>query len=126
MKMTRMRTMLGTAAVSACVALTANAYARDGANANVGANAGGMSSSHIGAQGSANTNGPNATDRNYGVDRAQDRANANANVHTHTPPNQRTANSNGRKSTDRDLGLDRAKERANENAELDTKKQADE
>ncbi len=34
---------------------------------------GGLSSSHISTQGSANTNGPNASDRDMGLDRAQDR-----------------------------------------------------
>jgi len=34
---------------------------------------GGMSSDHIGAQGATNTNGPNATDRDYGRARAQQR-----------------------------------------------------
>ena len=34
---------------------------------------GGLSDSHISAQGSANTNGPNASDRDTGLDRAQDR-----------------------------------------------------
>lgn len=34
---------------------------------------GGLSGSHISTQGSANTNGPNASDRDTGLDRAQDR-----------------------------------------------------
>ena len=34
---------------------------------------GGLSGSHISTQGSANTNGPNALDRDTGLDRAQDR-----------------------------------------------------
>ena len=34
---------------------------------------GGLSGSHISTQGSANTNGPNAMDRDTGLDRAQDR-----------------------------------------------------
>lgn len=124
MKKFRMSTMLGTIAVSAFLALTVNADARGGAGgANVGA--GGMSSSHISGQGSLNTNGPSAADRDYGRDRAEDRANANADLDTKTHTSQRTANSNGRNTTDRDFGLDRAKERANANADLDTKMHTD-
>ena len=53
-----------------------------GAHANGGAGAtfGGQSSGHINAQGSLNTNGPNATDRDLGRDRAEDRANMNADM----------------------------------------------
>lgn len=40
---------------------------------NGGGNAGGMSSSHMSAQGMANTNGPNSTDRDKGLERAEDR-----------------------------------------------------
>jgi hypothetical protein len=51
-----------------------------GAHAGGGATFGGQSSNHINAQGSLNTNGPNATDRDFGRDRAEDRTNMNANV----------------------------------------------
>jgi hypothetical protein len=37
---------------------------------------GGMSSEHMSDQGQANTNGPNATDRDTGLDRSEDRASA--------------------------------------------------
>jgi len=44
-----------------------------GAHAMGSSQLGGFSGSHISAQGSANTNGPNALDRDTGLDRAQDR-----------------------------------------------------
>lgn len=37
---------------------------------------GGQSSTHMSSQGTANTNGPTATDRDAGLDRAEDRASA--------------------------------------------------
>ena len=37
-------------------------------------NAGGSSGAHMSSQGRANTNGPNAADRDFGRDRAEDRA----------------------------------------------------
>lgn len=42
---------------------------------------GGMSSDHISAQGAANTNGPDATDRDYGRARAQQRMSAQGLAH---------------------------------------------
>jgi hypothetical protein len=74
---------IGTVAVTALVALAAPAFARGGGGGGaggMGANAGGMSESHISSQGSLNTNGPNATDRDTGLARAEDRANANADL----------------------------------------------
>jgi hypothetical protein len=47
-------------------------------------NFGGQSGGHVNAQGTLNTNGPNATDRDFGRDRAEDRANGNANVSSST------------------------------------------
>jgi hypothetical protein len=44
---------------------------------------GGRSSSHISAQGSANSNGPNAVDRKFGRDRALLRMNASGIAHAH-------------------------------------------
>ena len=44
---------------------------------------GGRSSSHISAQGSANSNGPNAVNRNFGRDRALLRMNASGFAHAH-------------------------------------------
>jgi len=45
---------------------------------------GGRSGSHISAQGSANSNGPNAVDRKFGRDRALLRMNASGIAHAHT------------------------------------------
>lgn len=42
-----------------------------------GANAGGSSAGHLSTQGHINSNGPNAIDRDKGLDRAGDRANPN-------------------------------------------------
>lgn len=43
---------------------------------------GGMAGSHMTNQGLANTNGPNATDRDKGLDRAADRRNEEATEHS--------------------------------------------
>ena len=64
------------------------------------ARVGGQASGQIGVQGSANTNGPNATDRDFGNARAEDRMSA-----------QGSLNTNGPNATDRDLGLARAEDR---------------
>jgi hypothetical protein len=45
------------------------------------ANPGGASASHMSSQGLANTNGPNAADREKGLDRAQDRMSAQGLAH---------------------------------------------
>ena len=55
---------------------------RNSGTANLGANAGGNSSAHISTQGRANTNGPNSTDRDFGLDRAKDRRGDQANTHS--------------------------------------------
>lgn len=68
-----------------------------------------MSNSHISSQGSLNTNGPAAADRDLGLDRAQDRANANANL------DSTTTNGNGPTATDRDHGRERAEDRQDNN-----------
>jgi hypothetical protein len=81
----------------------------------MGANAGGMSDSHISSQGAINTNGPNATDRDTGLARAEDRANANADL-----SDTANANSNGSSATDRDTGHDRAQDRRNSKAQTNT------
>ena len=44
-------------------------------------NAGGNSANHMSAQGMANTNGPNAANRAYGADRANQRASAQGLAH---------------------------------------------
>jgi hypothetical protein len=91
---------------------------------------GGASASRISAMGKANTNGPNATDRDFGRDRASDRgANAavGAGVNTsasvtshhrhfggrssaHVSAKDR-ANTNGPNAADRDFGRDRSSDR---------------
>jgi len=43
------------------------------------AKAGGNSASHMSAEGLANTNGPNSADRDFGRDRASDRAHLHGN-----------------------------------------------
>ena len=45
-------------------------------------NPGGASASHMSAQGKANTNGPNAADRDKGLDRAEDRKSAQGLAHS--------------------------------------------
>jgi len=56
---------------------------------------GGASGSHLSAQGSANTNGPNALDRDTGLDRAQDRMSDQGAAH-----NKARANHASDKDTD--------------------------
>jgi len=87
---------------------------------------GGVSSGHISNQGALNSNGPNAADRDFGRDRAADRANANADIDTkatrastststsadaRATNSTRATNSNGPKGADRDYGYDRAQDR---------------
>ena len=50
-------------------------------NSSTNSGFGGNSSTHISTQGAANTNGPNAVDRDFGKDRAEDRANAHGLKH---------------------------------------------
>ena len=45
------------------------------------ASPGGQSASHMSAQGLANSNGPNAADRDKGLDRAEDRRSAQGSTH---------------------------------------------
>jgi hypothetical protein len=68
-------------------------------------NFGGMSASHMSAMGLAQTNGPNSADRDFGLDRASDRAHADLSAKS-------TLNSNGSTAADRDHGRDRASDRA--------------
>ena len=60
-----------------------------------GANPGGMSASHISSQGAANTNGPNATDRDKGLERAGDRMSAQGQAHAKST--QHTSTHHGKK-----------------------------
>lgn len=90
---------------------------------------GGQSASHISARGLANTNGPNATARSFGTDRASLRsgrtfgANGSTRAGSKLSPNggqsashisaNGLANTNGPNATARAFGKDRAAERAN-------------
>jgi hypothetical protein len=90
---------------------------------------GGQSSSHISARGLANTNGPNATTRSFGTDRASLRngrtfsANGSGHSGSKLSPNggqsashisaNGLANTNGPNATSRAFGKDRAAQRAN-------------
>jgi hypothetical protein len=90
---------------------------------------GGQSASHISARGIANTNGPNATARSFGTDRASLRsgrtfgANGSTRAGSKLSPNggqsashisaNGLANTNGPNATARAFGKDRAAERAN-------------
>jgi hypothetical protein len=82
-------------AAGALALAAAPSFARSG-----NAHAGGASASQISAQGAANTNGPNAADRDKGLDRAEDRKSTKG-----------AANSNNPNAADRDKGLDRAEDR---------------
>ena len=76
--------MTAAAAIALFMALVASpAFARPGvgASASMGTSMGSQSSSHISAQGMANSNGVNASDRDTGTLRADDRASANGLKH---------------------------------------------
>lgn len=122
----RRESILRALAAASLVALTTSPVdARGGAGMGAGAGMsgfGGQSSTHIGAQGGLNTNGPNAADRDFGRDRAADQANTNANLDTDTQTKTAgrskshmsasgQANTNGWNSSDRDKGADRAEDR---------------
>jgi len=70
------------------------------ARGNGGGPSGGKSSSHISDQGLLNTNGPNSTDRDTGLDRASDRMSTKG-----------LSNTNSANSTTRSKGQNRAKNR---------------
>ncbi|MGE5468472.1 MAG: hypothetical protein ACM3Y9_13690 [Ignavibacteria bacterium] len=71
--------ILAVAAASFALA-AASAQARGNMGGGMGTG-GGMSSGHMSAEGMANTNGPNAADRDKGLARAEDRQNAMAASH---------------------------------------------
>src|SRR5207237_10431226 len=81
---------------SALLAVRGSAFARGG-NGNGPAAAGGPS---VNSHAMANSNGPFATDRDFGRDRAEDRMSGKG-----------ALNSNGPESADRDFGRDRAEDR---------------
>lgn len=99
--------------------------------------AGGNSASHISANGMANTNGPNATDQEFGTTRASLRHQkhaTNANATTSAGANAELnggqssthisgsglANTNGPNATDRETGTARATQRTQMNAHSST------
>ncbi len=57
---------------------------------------GGMSSKHMGASGLSNTNGPNATDRDKGLARAEDRQSAAGASHEKAMQSHGKRKSNGK------------------------------
>ena len=78
----------------------------------------GRSNSHMSDQGRANNNGPNATDRDFGRDRAEDRGNLGNTTNADVNPKggnskahmsaQGLANTNGPNAIDREFGRNRA------------------
>ncbi len=66
-------------ATMVCCASGTSVYAKPGGAG--GGPTGGMSGSHMTQSGLANTNGPNAVDRDKGLDRATDRRNTRAAEH---------------------------------------------
>jgi len=75
---------VGTARIGAVVAISALVAAGPalaGPGGGHGGGSGGNSANHMSTQGMANTNGPNAANRAYGTDRANQRANAQGLAH---------------------------------------------
>ena len=64
-----------------------------------GANSGGMSASHMSSQGAANTNGPNAADRDKGLARAEDRMSAQGQAHAKSTQHASTHHGKKKKAT---------------------------
>jgi hypothetical protein len=100
-----------------------------------GTSARGSIDPHISAEGTANSNGPTAADRDFGRDRAEDRASQQGLSHSNESTTTRTtrvqgaeaggssathmsaegrANTNGPTATDRDFGRDRAEDRTSQ------------
>lgn len=72
----------------------AAAFARGGG----GAPAGGVSSDHMSTQGQSSTNGPNATDRDKGLDRAEDRMSDQGIAHENATNQQHKATKPAKKN----------------------------
>jgi hypothetical protein len=88
------RSLTIAAVLAGVVALSATpGFAHGGGGGN--GNSGGQSASHDSSQGSANTNGPNSTDRDFGRDRAEDRMSASGLAHAHAIKTSTTNNSGG-------------------------------
>jgi len=82
------RTLAIAAVLVSVLALTATpGMARGGAGSHAGGSSssngsfGGQSAGHMSTQGSANSNGPNSTDRDFGRERSSDRNNASGLSH---------------------------------------------
>ena len=93
-----------TAAAIAVILIASPAVARGGgggasvgAGASMGTHMGSQADTHMSTQGMANTNGANASDRDTGTMRAEDRASANGLKHGH-----REAHGQSTTDTDRD------------------------
>ena len=99
------RGLFAAAALAGLMALGADPALARG-NGNMGAGAagshagggasGGQSSGHVDAHGTLNTNGPNAADRDFGRDRAEDRGNGRLNHTGFTGHDNGRDNNNGR------------------------------
>jgi len=95
---------LTAAAAIAMILIASPAVARGGgggasvgAGASMGTHMGSQADTHMSTQGMANTNGPNASDRDKGTMRAEDRASANGLKH-----GRREAHGQSTTDTDRD------------------------
>lgn len=67
-----------------------------------GGPAGGMADGHMSQQGLSNTNGPQAADRDKGLDRAADRSNTKAATHSKTGMSKKHKNKSGKAATKAD------------------------
>lgn len=95
--------LIGTAALSGLVAISAPAMAGEGKTAAAG-------SSHMSAQGSVNSNGVNTADRDLGQDRARERADDNSSLNRTETARRAGANNPTYSATPQ------AEDRANPNA----------
>ena len=68
-----MNRQISVLAASLVLALAAGSAFAKGPGGNAGGMGGGQSAQHFSEQGMANTNGPNAADRDKGLERARDR-----------------------------------------------------
>lgn len=80
---------LSLVAAALLASLSLSAYAAHN-GAGGGGHMGGMSSQHMSSHGMTNTNGPDATDRAKGIDRAAERRNAEATSHEQADTQQAT------------------------------------
>ena len=95
-----MKPLISSTILAVALAIAPVATFARGANANPG----GASASHMSSQGLANTNGPNAVDRDKGLDRAEDRKSAKGVAHGKAA--QRATTRSAKKTKKCRLGLD--------------------